>query len=101
MEVAAQLALALDNAQLYNSVQQELTEKVRAEQIILRRNKDLAALNQIGQQLSRLATRGEIYELLSTMIGEVLDSRDLYICAFTRDVNMVEYPSLSPEWLAC
>ncbi len=92
MEVATQLALALDNAQLYNSVQQELAERIRAEKAILRRNKDLATLNRIGQQLGRLATRTEIYELLSNMIGEVLDNRNLSICDCASNPKMIAYP---------
>jgi len=92
MEISAQLALALDNAQLYISVQQELAERIRAEQAILRRNKDLAALNQIGQQLSRLATRGEIFELLSTMIGEVLDNQNLFICSYVPNKASLSFP---------
>lgn len=92
MEVASQLALALDNAQLYMSVQQELAERIRAEQVILRRNKDLATLNRIGQQLSRLATRQEIFELLSTMIDEVLSSDDMYICAYTPERETLSFP---------
>jgi GAF domain-containing protein len=92
LEVAAQLALALDNAQLYQSVQQELAERIRAEQTILRRNQDLAILNQIGQQLSRLASEAEIYELLSNMIGQVLDNRNLYICTYNTNQAMLSFP---------
>lgn len=92
IEVTAQLALALDNAQLYMSAQQELAERIRAEQTILRRNKDLATLNRIGQQLSHLATRAEIFDLLSTMIGEVLNSANLYICSYDSDHQMLSFP---------
>lgn len=91
-EVAAQLALALDNAQLYMSVQQELAERIRAEEVILRRNKDLATLNQVGQQLSRLATREEIFELLSFMIGEVLDNSNLIICSYDSGKQILSFP---------
>jgi signal transduction histidine kinase/DNA-binding response OmpR family regulator len=92
MEVAAQLTLALDNAQLYLSVQQELAERIRAEQAILRRNKDLAALNQVGQQLSRLATRAEIFDLLARMVGEVLDNRNIYICTSSTNQKTLLFP---------
>ena len=91
-EVAAQLELALDNAHLYMSVQQELAERIRAEQAILRRNKDLAALNQVGQQLSRLATPAEIFELLTRMIGEVLDNQNLFICTTTPNRMSLVFP---------
>lgn len=92
LDVAAQLALALDHAQLYMSVQQELAERIRAEQTILRRNKDLATLNQIGQQLSRLNTRAEIFDLLARMVAEVLDNHDLMICTYSTDTQMLSFP---------
>lgn len=92
MEIAGQLALALDNAQLYLSVQQELAERVRAEQAILRRNKDLATLNQTGQQLSRLASRAEILELLASMVGEILDSSNLIICLYNPSLQTLSFP---------
>lgn len=92
MEIAAQLALALDNAQLYISVQQELAERIRAEQATLRRNKDLATLNQIGQQLARLTTSSEIYELLASMIGEVLDNNNFYICSYNQAKDSLSFP---------
>ena len=92
MEIASQLALALDNAQLYQSVQQELAERIRAEQAILRRNKDLSTLNRIGQQLSHLAERDEIFNLLSTMVAEVLDKPNLFICSVSPDQSSLSFP---------
>jgi signal transduction histidine kinase/CheY-like chemotaxis protein len=91
-EIATQLALALDNAELYISVQQELSDRIRAEQTILRRNKDLSTLNQTGQQLSRLATRAEVFGLLSSMIGEVLDDQNHYIVSYTSDRPSLSFP---------
>ena len=92
MEIATQLSLALDNAELYISVQQELSDRIRAEQTTLRRNKDLATLNQIGQQLSRLASREEVFGLLSAMISEVLDSQNHYIVACDTHKANLSYP---------
>lgn len=92
MEVASQLSLALDNAQLYLSVQQELSERIRAEQAILRRNKDLSTLNQIGQQLSRLASREEIFDLLAARIKELLYCNNLYIAAVNSEKETLSFP---------
>ena len=92
MEIVNQLTLALDNAQLYISAQQELAERVRAEQVILRRNKDLATLNQIGQQLSRLTTRAEIFDLLAHMIEEVLNSQNYIICTYHPTRQTLSFP---------
>lgn len=91
-EVLSQLSLAIENAQLYAAVQQELGERIRAEQEILRRNQDLAALNQIGQRLSKLATPQEIFALVYEMIGSVLDNSNTTIVAIDRNTAEISYP---------
>ncbi len=91
-EVTKQLALALENAQLYAAVQQELGDRIRAEQETLRRNQDLAALNQIGQKLSHIATRDEIYELLYTTIGQILDTDNLVIAEYDLKRQKINFP---------
>jgi signal transduction histidine kinase/CheY-like chemotaxis protein len=91
-EITTQLALALENARLYQSAQQELSERVRAEQIILHRNQDLATLNRIGQRLSSLASRDEIFQTLTQMVGEVLDNRNLYLCMIDPASQTISFP---------
>lgn len=81
-EVADQLLLALENARLYAAVQQELSERVKAEQEILERNRDLATLNQIGQQLSKLTNREDIFDVLKESIIKIVRCENLSI--FTR-----------------
>lgn len=96
-EVASQLALALENAQLYAAVQQELAERVRAEQETLRRNRDLAILNRIGQQLNRLASPSEIFELVFTGIGQVMDNRNLFIALYDAEDQHISFPIYSVD----
>jgi signal transduction histidine kinase/CheY-like chemotaxis protein len=91
-EVAAQLALALENAQLYQTVQQELSERTRAEHEIFKRNQELAILNQAGQQLSRLTSTVEIFDLLYMILGQLLDNRNLSIALFNSAQRTVAYP---------
>ncbi len=91
-EVANQLALALENAQLYAAVQQELGERIRAEQEILQRNKDLASLNQIGQELSRLTDTEEIFRLVYSTIGSITDNRNLIIALQEKNSPLISYP---------
>ncbi len=91
-EVVSQLTLALENARLYATVQQELSERIRAEEEITRRNKDLAALNQIGQRLSKLATPDEIFSLVNTVAGQALNNHNLSIAIFDRATNQVSFP---------
>ncbi len=92
IEVAGQLSLALENARLFQAAQQELAERERAEAVILHRNRDLAMLNKIGQRLTSLTSRNEIFETLSEMVGQVLDNRNLMICMFDRARQNVTFP---------
>jgi len=91
-DVANQLAQALENARLYATVQQELRQRVQAQQEITRRNRDLATINQIGQQLSRLTGAEEIFNLAHDMIGEVLDNKNLVIAAYDAKQNLISFP---------
>ncbi len=92
-DVANQLALALENAQLYAAVQTELSERVRAEQETLRRNQDLAALNQIAQQLSRLTSRSEIFALVEESIINLSDNHNIIISTIDQDRVSVQLAS--------
>ena len=92
VQVASQLSLALENAHLYQAAQQELSERMRAEQMILHRNQDLATLNRLGQRLTSLTSRNEIFDMLAEMVGQVLDTRNLYVCMFDRNREKASYP---------
>jgi len=91
-EVANQLALALENAELYQTVQQELSERIRAEQEIRTRNQDLATLNQAGQQLSRLTSPQEIYNLVGAIVSQMMACSHLTITQFDSARRTVSYP---------
>ena len=91
-EVAGQLALALENARLYLAAQQELSDRVRAEEVILHRNQDLATLNRIGQRLSGLISRSDVYNLLFEFVGQVLDNRSFYIGMYDRHRQTLTFP---------
>lgn len=92
MDVATQLSLALENARLYQAAQQELAERMRAEEVILHRNRDLAMLNQIGQRLTGLTSRDAIFNTLAEMAGQVLDDRNLYICILDQNTHQLSFP---------
>ncbi len=91
-EVTKQLGLALENAQLYSAVRKELTERVKAEEETLRRNRDLATLNTIGQRLSSLVSREQIYAILSNSIQQMLNTQNLLITLIDRETNMLSFP---------
>jgi GAF domain-containing protein len=91
-EVASQLGLALENAQLFASAQQELADRKAAENETLQRNRDLATLNQIGQQINQLSSPSKIYDLVSTAIGKVMDNKNLFIAEFDEDSQHINFP---------
>ena len=91
-EVANQLSLALENAQLYAAVQRELAERARAEKETLRRNQDLAALNQIGQRLSALTNREDIFNYLYEIIPQLIDAPNLTIAVLETDLQTLTFP---------
>jgi signal transduction histidine kinase/DNA-binding response OmpR family regulator len=91
-EVMRQLSLAIENAQLYAAVQQELAERTRAEQELLRRNQQLALLNEIGQQISRLTEADEILDLVPHAVGQIADNTNLILALYDEKSNLVRFP---------
>lgn len=91
-EVAHQLALALENAQLYAAVQRELGERVRAEKETQKRNRDLASLNQIGQQLNALTVQQDIFTYLEEIIPQLISAPNLSIAMLEQDFDTVTFP---------
>lgn len=91
-EVAIQLGLALENAELYATVQQELSDRIRAEQEILRRNRDLAALNEIGQQISRLTDQSAIFATLEQALQSLVENPNLTIAMLDKEKQQLSFP---------
>jgi signal transduction histidine kinase/DNA-binding response OmpR family regulator len=71
--LAAQAAIAIENARLYESIQQELTERKRAEKEIMQRNRELAALNEIGQAITSSLDLQETLTLITSHTARLLD----------------------------
>ena len=91
-EISHQLGLALENSQLYSTIQRELSERVKAERETLRRNKDLSNLNQIGQQLSQLVTQQGIFETISPMVQKMMSVENLLLTLVDRENNLLNFP---------
>jgi signal transduction histidine kinase/CheY-like chemotaxis protein len=91
-EVTNQLLLALENARLYATVQQELSERVKAEQETLDRNRYLDSLNKIGQQLSRLTDREAIFDLVKTSVKQIVNCESFLIALIDQTSGQFEYP---------
>ncbi|HPH94487.1 MAG TPA: GAF domain-containing protein [Anaerolineaceae bacterium] len=96
-EIAVQLSQALENAQLYAAAQQELNERKKAENLILRRNRDLATLNQIGQQLNQSNDPGQILQLVFMAISQVMDTNNLMIALYDQENQFITFPLATVE----
>ncbi|HEY8203310.1 MAG TPA: PAS domain S-box protein [Pyrinomonadaceae bacterium] len=71
----------------------DVTERKRAEAELLRRNQELAALNEISHELSKLGEPAEIAQLIHSMIGKVLDNRNLYVALYDDQKGEVSFPA--------
>jgi signal transduction histidine kinase/CheY-like chemotaxis protein len=91
-EISNQLGLALENVQLYAAIQKELKERVKAEEETSRRNKDLAILNEIGQRLSRLVGREEIFEIIASMTQKILYKNNLLLALVDKEKQLLTFP---------
>jgi hypothetical protein len=70
-------------------------ERQPGEQVLRRRNAELAALNQMGQALSRLAEPAELLELIYTLVGQLLDNQNLYIALYDQAQQLISFPVYS------
>ncbi len=74
-------------------IARDITERKRAEAELLQRNQELSALNEIGQELSKLVEPAEIAKLIHTMIGKVMDNRNLYVALYDDQSQDVSFPA--------
>lgn len=75
----------------------DVTEGKQAEAEILQHNRELAALNQIGQQLSKLAQPDEIWDVLHGAIEQLFDNRNLYVALYDEPHNTINFPLYTVE----
>ena len=74
-------------------IARDITERKRADAELLQRNQELSALNEIGQELSKLVEPAEIAKLIHTVIGKVMDNRNLYVALYDDQTQDVSFPA--------
>lgn len=74
-------------------IARDITERKLAEAELLQRNQELAALNEIGQELSKLVEPAEIAKLIHNMIGKIMDNRNLYVALYDEQTQDVSFPA--------
>ncbi|MGD1996829.1 MAG: GAF domain-containing protein, partial [Anaerolineae bacterium] len=76
--MADHLAIAIQNARLYNAAQREIVERKRVEERLRRRNRELALLNRASQAL--ISTL-DLDHVLITVLDEVRHIMDVTACS--------------------
>lgn len=71
--MADELAIAIENARLYDEAQREIAERKRTEETLKRRNRELALLNQVGQALTSTLELDEVLPIILEGIRRLLD----------------------------
>jgi len=74
-------------------IARDITERKQAEAELLQRNQELSALGEIGQELSKLVEPTEIAKLIHTVIGKVMDNRNLYVALYDDQTQDVSFPA--------
>jgi len=75
----------------------DITERKLAEEEVLRRNKELSAINKIGHTLSKLAEKEIIINDICSMIGKLFNIDNLYIALYDEDNKLITFPYYSIE----
>jgi PAS domain S-box-containing protein len=75
----------------------DITDRKLVEADVVRRNQELAALNQASQILSRLVDPAEMLHLIYETIGLMLDHRNFYIALYNAERDEISFPIYADE----
>ncbi|MFQ5593175.1 MAG: GAF domain-containing protein [Anaerolineae bacterium] len=79
---AGHAAAALENARLYEAVQQELTERKQAEEELRQRQRQLSVLNRMGRALAGTLELARIYRIAYEHVAQLVDSPNFGISLY-------------------
>ncbi|MEA4908081.1 MAG: GAF domain-containing protein [Anaerolineaceae bacterium] len=91
-EVLDQLSLAIDNIRLYDTAQQEIKDRIQAQEELIQHNQDLASLNQISQKMATLSNQREILSISLQALQEFIDCRNVLIAISNESGTQFEIP---------
>jgi signal transduction histidine kinase/DNA-binding response OmpR family regulator len=96
--LAAQAAVAIENARLYEQAQQEIAERKRAEEEVKRRNRELAALNKTGWAITSSLDLDEVLTVAMAEARTTLDAEAASVLLYESPTHeLVFAASASPE----
>jgi PAS domain S-box-containing protein len=83
--LADQIAAAIENARLYEAVQQELAERKRAEAVLERRAAQLALLNDVGGKIAAVLDLDSVLERAAHLVREGFGYHHVGLFTMDRD----------------
>jgi signal transduction histidine kinase len=95
--LAAQAAVAIENAWLYEQAHQEIAERRRAEKEITRRNSELAALNEISQAITSTLDLQETLTLITDHITRLMGVAATSLLLYAEPTNDLWFAAGSGE----
>jgi signal transduction histidine kinase/CheY-like chemotaxis protein len=95
--LAAQAAVAIENARLYEQAQQEIAERRRIEEEIKQRNRELAALNKTGRVITSTLDLDKVLTLAMAEAREMLDAEGASVLLYeSADDELVFAATVGP-----
>jgi len=90
--IADQVAIAIQNARLYTNLQQELTERTKAEQQIQQRLHELAAIHAVSRAATSELELEALFDLISTEIFNLFNIQEIYFALHNQQADQVDFP---------
>ena len=95
--LAAQAAVAIENARLYEQAQQEIAERRRIEEEIKQRNRELAALNKTGRVITSTLDLDKVLTLAMAEARAMLDAEGASVLLYeSADDELVFAATVGP-----
>ena len=74
------------------SAMRDVTDRHQMEMELVRRNQDLETIIQVSHSLHDLDAATDVFELVFTVIGQVLDNRNLCLALYDESMNYITFP---------
>lgn len=89
--IARQAAIALDNARLYDLVNNQLQRRIKELEAVSEFQKAISGVSTLKAELQ------EIYEKAAEAMSGLMDTRNMYIALYREDTGLIEFPLVYVE----
>lgn len=79
------------------SIFENINEKRKSEEIVVKRNKEIQLLYEAGKQLSRTLDLNELYETLFNIVGKIAACEELLVTSYDEKEGMIKYSYIKTD----